>query len=338
MTIDQFEKWREVIRNKPGLIGEITQLIDYESGLELLNSAWADEFISKKCWSPNDTPVVAANTVTLLHRRGLLERHGSNKSKYYSILDMEGARAALEAATDPGSDDEPTERVEYVKPEIPADLFGGIKGYDDVKEVFGWSIEADDPIHIALKGRPATAKTVFLEEVARCLPRAIPAEGYDSSKAAIRDQLLDERPYFYLIDEFGEMHPKHLAIMRGLCGTGRVTVTLSTRKQSVYLPTRVYVACNRWPADPDGAIRSRFEIFELDEYQPGEFDDIAVWTLVNRESVEQDVAEYIVKKLKGLTLDIRKVVAVARISKGAEDPLARVDRYLEIKKARGGVF
>lgn len=336
-NIDQYEKWRQFLQDRPELIDEIRQLVDHQDGLDELNNPWADEFTSQRCWAIKELPGVAPNTVNMLHRRGLLEKHGSNKSKYYSILDLDGVRQLLDQATDPGDGNGDLERVEYVVPEIPADLFGGIEGYEDVKEVFRWSIEAEEPTHIALEGPPASCKSVFLEEIERCMPRAIYAEGYDSSKAGIREQLLDERPYFYLIDELGEMHPKHLTILRGLCGRGRVTVTLASRKGSIYLPTRVYAGCNRWPPDPDGAFRSRFEIFKLDRYKPGEFQRIAIWTLVNREGVPQDLAEYIVSQVTG-TVDVRKVVAVARLVKNAEDPFHRVDRYLEIKRSRGGVF
>ena len=338
-SIDHHSKWGNVLREKPELVDEIREMVNIETALPEGRTGWPESFPTGRCWSPKDIPGVAPNTINLLHRRGLLHKDGSNKSKFYSILDLEGAKAALEEKSERfekiGDD---IEKVEYEPPRIPPELFSSIEGYEDIKEVFTWSIEGEEATHIALKGPPASAKSVFLEDIEHYLPRAVYAEGYRSSKAGISDQLLEERPLFFLIDEFGEMHAKHLAVLRGLCGRGRVTETLSGRRRSIYLPTRVYVGCNRWPSDPDGAFRSRFEIFELDKYKPGEFEQISLSTLTIREGIDEDLAEHIVGRLVGKTLDVRKVVAVARIAKNSEDPFTRVDRYLEIKKNRGGVF
>jgi Holliday junction DNA helicase RuvB len=331
--IDHYGQWSNLFRERPEIHDQVRQLVDHEASLPEGNNPWADDFVSKRCWATKDVTGVAPNTVNLLHRRGLLEKHGSNKSKYYSIIDLGGAKLALEDKAERfeniGDD---IERVEYEPPRIPEELFATIEGYDDIKQMFYWAIEAPDPVHIALKGPPASAKTVFLQDIDTYLPRSLYAEGYDSSKAGIREQLLEERPWYYLIDEFGEMHPKHLAVLRGLCGQGRVTENLAGRHRSIYLPTRLFAACNRWPPDPDGAFRSRIELLVVDQYRPGEFEQIATTTLVKREGVAEDIADYIVERLKKLTLDVRAVVRVARLCPTVE----RVDRYLEIKLARGG--
>ena len=293
-----------------------------------------------KAWEQIHTPV-APTTITYLTRAGVLSKFYSTRStKAYHIVNPHIVQQFIDLydSNDADLTAEKIERVPYEPPDIPDELFASIEGYEDIKELLHWSIQAEKASHVALKGPPACAKSVFLEDIDYHLPRALYAEGYDSSKAAIRNQLLEERPFFYLIDEFGSMSSKNMAILRGVCGTGRVTVTIANRKETVYLPTRVYVACNRWPRDPDGAIGSRFDILTLDKYKPGEFEQIATATLVKREGAKEELAEYIVEKMAGRTNDVRSIVRVFRVCSGAKDPFARVNRYMEIKLARGGDF
>lgn len=338
-NIDQQQIWSKLLSDRPDLADHFKRIVDHQEQLPEMNNPWADEFLHRRCWSDEELLGIPINAINILHRRGLVEKHGSNKSKYYGVIDLVGARAALDDKAERlefiGDD---IERVEYDRPRIPEKLFSAIRGYDDIKQMFYWQIEAEDPVHIALKGPPASAKSVFLEDIHHYMPRTCWAEGYDASKSGIREQLLEERPFWLLIDEFGEMNSKNLAILRGLCSHGKVTETLHGRHREVYLPTRVDVGCNRWPPDPDGAFRSRFEILEVDRYRPGEFEDIALTTLTLREEVAEDISQYVVEKMAGLTLDVRSVVRVARLVRNAEDPLGRVDQYLEMKRRRGGGF
>ena len=41
-------------------------------------------------------------------------------------------------------------------------LFDPIIGFDDIKEIFQLSINADKPVHILLVGPPASAKSIFM--------------------------------------------------------------------------------------------------------------------------------------------------------------------------------
>ena len=45
------------------------------------------------------------------------------------------------------------------------EIFNDIVGYDDIKRLFLMAINSVEPIHIALVGPPASAKTIFM----RCL-------------------------------------------------------------------------------------------------------------------------------------------------------------------------
>ena len=56
------------------------------------------------------------------------------------------------------------------KPKI-CELFENIEGYDDLKEdIIVPAIEAERSVSILLSGPPATAKTMFLEEIREAFP------------------------------------------------------------------------------------------------------------------------------------------------------------------------
>src|ERR687898_453978 len=45
------------------------------------------------------------------------------------------------------------------------EIFNDIVGYDDIKKLFLMSINSEEPIHIALAGPPASAKTIFMKSL-----------------------------------------------------------------------------------------------------------------------------------------------------------------------------
>ena len=87
--------------------------------------------------------------------------------------------------------------------EIPEDLFSVIVGYEDLKEMFLRSLTSSKPTHILLWGSPSSAKTLFLQELAR-LKRSRYALGGSSTKAGIARFLIDYKPLFLLLDERAE--------------------------------------------------------------------------------------------------------------------------------------
>ncbi len=55
--------------------------------------------------------------------------------------------------------------------EVLATLFAPVVGFDNVKDLFRRAVRATRPVHVLLKGHPASAKTLFLMELGR-LPEA----------------------------------------------------------------------------------------------------------------------------------------------------------------------
>ena len=68
-------------------------------------------------------------------------------------------------------------------------LFDPIIGFDDIKEIFQLSINADKPVHILLVGPPASAKSVFMN----CLTK-LKQNFSSSTKSGIFDYQFEHRP------------------------------------------------------------------------------------------------------------------------------------------------
>lgn len=83
-------------------------------------------------------------------------------------------------------------------------VFDPVIGFDDLKEIFQLSINADKPVHILLVGPPASAKSLFMSCLTK-LERSYYAVGSSSTKSGIFDYLFEHRPRYFIIDEIEKM-------------------------------------------------------------------------------------------------------------------------------------
>ncbi|KKM97584.1 hypothetical protein LCGC14_1166720, partial [marine sediment metagenome] len=105
----------------------------------------------------------------------------SRSTSTYKLREPELVRECLEKLSEIESGTE--ESV------IPTDLFDFIIGHDDIKDLLTRSIHSDRPVHVLLVGPPATAKSMFLGELAR-LPYSRFALGGSTRKGGLEDYLL----------------------------------------------------------------------------------------------------------------------------------------------------
>ena len=87
------------------------------------------------------------------------------------------------------------------------EIFNDIVGYDDIKKLFIMAIKSIEPIHIALAGPPASAKTIFM----RCLlalPNSYFVDGSNMSKLGLIDYIFNNNIKYILIDEIDKIPPK----------------------------------------------------------------------------------------------------------------------------------
>jgi Holliday junction DNA helicase RuvB len=274
----------------------------------------------------------APQLLNKLVREGfLVVSYKSNKSTMYKVVDPKSLAIMIEQAEQIIREGEV--EAEYGPIEIPQDLFSIIVGHDDVKEVINRSLQSESPVHILLHGSIASAKTMFLEELAR-LPKSRFVVGSSLTKAGLIEVLFEDKPRFLIIDELDKIETEdNLAALLSLMERGIVTETKYRRHRSLTLKTTVFASANRLERIP-AELLSRFLKLYFRDYTPQEFIEVTVDVLTKREKVSPQVAFHIGEKvLRELgSKDVRDCVKIARLLK--QKTIEEVDGLVELLKKR----
>jgi len=205
----------------------------------------------------------------------------------------------------------------YGPVQIPNDLFSIIENMEDIKLLFERSLQSTQPVHVLLHGVPGSAKSTFLLELGR-LPGAKYGLGSTSSKAGLRQVLMELQPRYLIIDELDKISSSmDYAVLLSLMETGIVTKDLFNGHEEVHLTTWVFAAANRIKKIPEELL-SRFVCLRIKRYSVKEFIQVARNVLVEREGHDEqyalEVAIAVVKDLN--SRDIRTAIQVARLANG----------------------
>ncbi|KKM02799.1 hypothetical protein LCGC14_1780860 [marine sediment metagenome] len=201
--------------------------------------------------------------------------------------------------------------------EIPPDLFDFIIGHDDIKDLLSRSILSERPVHVLLVGPPATAKSMFLGELAR-LPYSRFALGGSTRKGGLEDYLLEFRPRALIIDEIDKMDMRDMSVLLSLMESGVVTRLKKRMRETEQMTTWVFGGANRdggiWPE-----LKSRFFSVHLKEYSVADFITIVKSVLTTREKVDPGLADVIALSLSTQTRDVREAIHFGRLCKTKDD-------------------
>jgi Holliday junction DNA helicase RuvB len=200
--------------------------------------------------------------------------------------------------------------------EIPDDLFSTVSGYEEIKAFLKKVLKAER-FHVLLVGPPASAKTVFLLELAR-LPGSFYCLGSATTKAGIAEILYEQRPRILLADEIDKFETKDIAILLSLAETGIVRETKVSKQRGVRLNTSIFAAANSAKGMPKELL-SRFRVLYLPAYTKEEFIDASTKVLVERGKAKPDLASYIAERAWDVSRDVREAVRIGRICRDREE-------------------
>ena len=233
----------------------------------------------------------------------------SRSTTAYKLKDPELVRECLEKLSEI---EEGTEEGD-----IPNDLFDFILGHDQIKDLLWRSINAERPVHVLLVGPPATAKSMFLGELAR-LPFSRFALGGSTRRGGLEDYLLEFRPRFLIIDEIDKMDMRDMSVLLSLMESGVVARLKKRMREMEKMTTWVMGGANRdnniWPE-----LKSRFFTVHLKEYSEADFLQISRAVLITREKVEPGLATLIATALARHTRDVRESIHFGRLCKTEDD-------------------
>jgi len=211
--------------------------------------------------------------------------------------------------------------------EIPNDFWETIEGYDDIKEIFLASLKAERPVHILLIGPPSVGKSLMLMEIER-LKGSVFITGGTSTKAGIRDILIEKRPKYLIIDELDKISsPDDISVLLTLMESERVIVTKYQQHEEIKLRTWVFAGANTTKHLPPELL-DRFQKFYLKSYDEDTLKRVITKCLIKREHINEELAKYIAEKVASSSGSVREAIRLARISTTKED----VDRYFSIMK------
>ena len=200
---------------------------------------------------------------------------------------------------------------------IPDNLFDIIVGHDNIKTIVKYAIDANKPVHLLFSGPPASAKTLFLMELAK-LPSSYYCLAQTTSQAGLSNLLFIYQPDFLLIDEVERLSGDHIGVLNSLMATGIISESKYGKTRSMELTTKVFAAgirVNLLPKD----LMSRFTKLKFDAYVEAEFIRVAIKVLTSLENSSEELATEIAKSVWAKTetsSDIRGCVQVARLCSG----------------------
>lgn len=260
----------------------------------------------------------------LLVTGGGRNTYRSRTTSTYKLKDPELVRECLEKL---GEIEEGQEEAE-----VPLDLFDFILGHEQLKDLIWKSINAERPVHILMVGPPATAKSMFLGELAR-LPFSRFALGGSTRKGGLEDYLLEFRPRYLIIDEIDKMDMRDMSVLLSLMESGIVARLKKRMREITQMTTWVFGGANRdnniWPE-----LKSRFFSVHLKEYSEADFISISRAVLITREKVDPGMATLIAGLLSHHTRDVREAIHFGRLCKNEED----VRGLLKLKYPSKGLF
>jgi Holliday junction DNA helicase RuvB len=305
----------DVIKEDPQKEGLLRYLVQFEESHS--PEDWTKDVsggTADVSWTWNKVGIPAFRITPLLNAGLLGIVFSSRSSTYYSLVGREiikGVRAEAEKARESASL-LPTLDKEI---EIPGDLFSTVSGYGEIKAFLNRVLKAER-FHVLLVGPPASAKTVFLLELAR-LPGSFYCLGSATTKAGIAEILYEQRPRILLADEIDKFENKDIAILLSLAETGIVRETKVSKHREVRLNTNIFAAANSTKGMPKELL-SRFRVLYLPQYTREEFIDASTKVLVERERVEPDLASYIAERAWEVSRDVREAVRIGKICRNQD--------------------
>lgn len=330
----KLESIKELCNKKPEYILAFKAILEIEKG----EREMPDQF----GFSMYDIKGMSIWLLGRLRQEDILEcKYESNKGKWFRLaedLKIGDVERAIQEVEEALSNKDKLEIGEGAlmefsdkEVEIPEDLFSIIFNHEDIKTIFNMSLNSDNPVHILLIGKPASAKSMFLSEISR-LTGALYALGGTSTKAGIRDAIASGVT-FLLLDEIDKVdNSKELSALLQWMEDGTMPILQHGKYCRIKHLGWAFCAGNRIDKLPPELL-SRFVVMNIPEYTEDELRGVIIKILTDREGKTEEEAEIIADLVIGYleSKDPRDAIKIARLSKSKEDleTVARIMKKYE---------
>jgi hypothetical protein len=121
--------------------------------------------------------------------------------------------------------------------------FGNIEGYDDIKNIVGRVLDAEDNYNLLFIGPPASAKTLFLLGILDMRKDGVYFNGSNTTNRILY-VLEEERPKIICIDELDKMSRQFQNKLLNFMESGRVKVDQQRKSYFVIKGAKVFATSN----------------------------------------------------------------------------------------------
>jgi len=330
----RLERVIEFLRSRPECVDALRRILEYQEREFRCRKCGSRDFdrVSKYvfrcrgCGAENIfvgfTPIevgVQPHVIRRLVNEGIITVMSRSSRRTEYMLDIEKepmVRVALRAVEGEGEKSEEP-------PKLPDDIFSNIVGYDDVKAILRKAFykafySNSKPTAILLVGPPASAKSMFLEELSRIEGAYLVLAG-TATKAGLRDLIIENEPRILLIDELDKVNSsRDLSVLLSVIDPGHIIVTMHGKRVKKKVRIWVVAACNRTNKIPPELL-SRFLVFRFKGYSDEELRKVIVHTIKERLG-KPDIAEYIADKVIELGIrDPRTAINIAKLADNKEE-------------------
>jgi MoxR-like ATPase len=194
--------------------------------------------------------------------------------------------------------------------------FHNIQGYDDLKDIVGRVLDAEDNYNLLFVGPPASSKTLFLLGILECKKgKGVYFDGSNTTNR-ILDVLEEKRPKIICIDELDKV-PKHFQDkLLNFMESGHIKVDQMRKQYDFKIQgAKVFAACNDI-TKLSRPLLSRFRRLHLPRYTEEQFLDVSAKVLPNLK-----IAQVIGKAVWNQRGDIRDVISIGKLVRKNDGPV-----------------
>jgi MoxR-like ATPase len=191
--------------------------------------------------------------------------------------------------------------------------FNNIQGYDDIKNIVGRVLDAEDNYNLLFIGPPASAKTLFLLGILE-YKKGVFFDGSNTT-SRILDVLEEKRPKIICIDELNKMPKQFQDKLLNFMEGGHIKVDQMTKKYDFKIQgAKVFAACNEITR-LSRPLQSRFRRLYLPPYTEEQFLEVSVKVFP-----KMKIAHGIGKAVWDQGGDIRDVISVGKLVRKNDGP------------------
>lgn len=207
------------------------------------------------------------------------------------------------------------------------DIFDGIVGHENTKNILNLALQSDKPVSILLVGPPGVAKTeLILKILNQYRNKSYFTVGSQSTKAGMIDYLFEKRPKILVVDELETMPKSDQVVLLGLTQNGILAETKIKKTRQTQLDCSVFATANSTKKILPPLL-TRFVVLEIKEYTRPEFMEICVGMLTRDEGQDETTALFIASQVYDRLAKPtpRDCVKIARMYKKISDINMLVD-------------